>query len=102
MLFLQKKILKTHKIGSGDFGLNEIKKILDGNHRIKLSKTQVKIVNDSRAYLDKKINSSDDPIYGVNTGFGSLHNIKIDSKQLNKLQENLIQLLIIIQVILAR
>ena len=90
MLFLQKKILKTHKIGSGDFGLNEIKKILDGNHRIKLSKTQVKIVNDSRAYLDKKINSSDDPIYGVNTGFGSLHNIKIDSKQLNKLQENLI------------
>ena len=90
MLFLQKKILKTYKIGSGDIGLIKIKKILDGNHKIKLSKTQVKIVNDSRAYLDKKINSSDDPIYGVNTGFGSLHNIKIDSNELNKLQENLI------------
>jgi len=82
--------LKTHKIGSGDVGLSKIKKILEGNHKIKLSKTQVKIINDSRDYLDKKINSSDDPIYGVNTGFGSLHNIKIDSNQLNKLQENLI------------
>ncbi len=82
--------MTTHIIGSKDLDLKQIKKILDGNHKIKLSKTQVKIVNDSRIYLDKKINSSEDPIYGVNTGFGSLHNIKIDSKQLNKLQENLI------------
>ncbi len=81
--------MTTYIIGLKDLDLKQIKKIIDGNQRIKLSKTQVKIVNDSRAYLDKKINSSDDPIYGVNTGFGSLHNIKIDSKQLNKLQENL-------------
>jgi len=82
--------LTTHTISSKDLDLKEIKNILDSDHRISLSKTQSKIINDSRAYLEKKINSSEDPIYGVNTGFGSLHNIKVDSKQLNKLQENLI------------
>ena len=82
--------MTTHTISSKDLDLKQIKNILDSNHRIDLSKTQIKIINDSRAYLEKKINSSEDPIYGVNTGFGSLHNIKVDSKQLNKLQENLI------------
>ena len=82
--------MTTHTISSEDLDLKQIKNILDNNLRINLSNTQIKIINDSRAYLEKKINSSEDPIYGVNTGFGSLHNIKVDSKQLNKLQENLI------------
>ena len=82
--------MNIYKIGSENIDLILIKKILDSNQKIELSKSQAKIVNGSRGFLEKKINSSNEPIYGVNTGFGSLHNIKIDSKQLNKLQENLI------------
>ena len=33
--------------------------------------------------------TNDRPIYGINTGFGSLHNVKITDNNLSKLQENL-------------
>ena len=82
--------MNTYKISSENIDLILIKNILDSNQKIELSKSQANIVNESREFLEKKINSSNGPIYGVNTGFGSLQNIKIDSKQLNKLQENLI------------
>ena len=42
-----------------------------------------------RTYLDEKMASSKEPIYGINTGFGSLYNISISDTDLGKLQENL-------------
>ncbi|GIV27635.1 MAG: histidine ammonia-lyase [Bacteroidia bacterium] len=42
-------------------------------------------------YLNEFIKNADKPIYGVNTGFGSLCNVKISSEELNQLQENLIK-----------
>ncbi len=44
-----------------------------------------------RDYLDNKMATNDDAIYGINTGFGSLYNIKIDKEDLSKLQENLVK-----------
>lgn len=44
-----------------------------------------------REYLDKKIAKNDTLIYGVNTGFGFLQNVRIDSSQLEELQKNLLQ-----------
>ena len=44
-----------------------------------------------RAYLDGKIQEAREPIYGINTGFGSLYNRNISPDQLEKLQENLVQ-----------
>ena len=41
--------------------------------------------------MDNKIKSSQSPIYGINTGFGSLCNIKISSNNLKELQENLVR-----------
>ena len=35
--------------------------------------------------------SNDSPIYGINTGFGSLCNVKISNDNLSKLQENLVK-----------
>lgn len=35
--------------------------------------------------------SHKEPIYGINTGFGSLYNIKISNENLTKLQENLVK-----------
>jgi histidine ammonia-lyase len=42
-------------------------------------------------YLDKKMETHEEPIYGINTGFGSLYNIKISNENLSKLQENLVK-----------
>ena len=44
-----------------------------------------------RAYLDNKMATNDEAIYGINTGFGSLYNIKINKEDLSKLQENLVK-----------
>ncbi|MTI20670.1 histidine ammonia-lyase, partial [Fulvivirga sp. RKSG066] len=41
--------------------------------------------------LDQKIASSNKPVYGVNTGFGSLYNKNISNNDLSKLQENLVK-----------
>jgi histidine ammonia-lyase len=48
-------------------------------------------ITQCREYLDKKINSGDGLFYGINTGFGYLQNVKIDTTQLQQLQSNLIQ-----------
>ena len=43
-----------------------------------------------RAYLDEKLLNVETPIYGVNTGFGSLCNYKISTDDLSQLQKNLV------------
>lgn len=43
-----------------------------------------------RDYLDKKINSSDELFYGINTGFGFLQDVRIEKQQLSTLQSNLL------------
>lgn len=47
-------------------------------------------IENCRRYLNEKIKSHDTPIYGINTGFGSLYNVKISSENLTKLQDNLV------------
>ncbi|PID67604.1 MAG: histidine ammonia-lyase [Flavobacteriia bacterium] len=47
-------------------------------------------VNKCREYLDNKMAANDKPIYGINTGFGSLYNVKIEKDNLRQLQENLV------------
>jgi histidine ammonia-lyase len=51
----------------------------------------VQKIQNSRDYLDQKIEASSDPIYGINTGLGSLCEVQIHSKNLTKLQENLVR-----------
>ena len=43
-----------------------------------------------REYLDKKLAGSDEPVYGINTGFGSLYDRRISSRDLGTLQKNLV------------
>ena len=40
--------------------------------------------------MNDKIQRSDTPIYGINTGFGSLCNHQVSNKDLGKLQKNLV------------
>jgi histidine ammonia-lyase len=68
-----------------------IKSIITENARIALSEEAEQKINKARKYLDKKLATSKDPVYGINTGFGALRNVKIPPKDYSLLQINLIR-----------
>lgn len=57
---------------------------------VELTPETHKIMQDSVDFLRRYLDASEKPIYGVNTGFGSLQNIEISSSELSRLQENLL------------
>ncbi len=77
-------------IGEKSITLADIKALLESNEKIGLHKNAKTEIEKSRNYLDKKIASSVESVYGVTTGFGSLYDKKISSKDLGTLQENLV------------
>ncbi|HSI69153.1 MAG TPA: histidine ammonia-lyase [Gillisia sp.] len=79
-----------HYISSAVLDLQVIYDILKNDKKLELSDEARLNIEQSRKYLDKKITQSDKPIYGINTGFGSLCNVKISTENLTELQENLV------------
>ena len=79
------------KISPADLKLETISEILASNARLSLSEESVNLITLCRNYLDRKLENNTSPIYGITTGFGSLHNKTISKDQLNKLQENLVK-----------
>src|SRR5690349_764054 len=57
--------------------------------KITLSEADLDKIRANRNYLDKKI-AGGQTYYGINTGFGSLCNVRIDDDQLRDLQTNLV------------
>ena len=80
-----------HQISSGKITVESLLKIIHSGEKISLSSDSVALINKCRNYLDNKLEKSISPIYGITTGFGSLHNKTISRDQLNKLQENLVK-----------
>ncbi|RZJ31751.1 MAG: histidine ammonia-lyase [Flavobacterium sp.] len=80
----------THYISTDVISLEEIHHIVSQNKTIELSEEAKLNIQKCREYLDKKMAAQDDAIYGINTGFGSLYNIKISNENLSRLQENLV------------
>ena len=58
--------------------------------KIELLEDAKKKIVRCREYLDQKLDKSSAPVYGINTGFGSLYATNIPKDQLEKLQENLV------------
>ena len=83
-------MLEIYKIGESFLSLSEISRIISEGLKIELSSKSEKKVIECRNYLDEKMKNSDAPIYGINTGFGSLCNHKISDDDLGKLQKNLV------------
>jgi len=73
------------------FTLSDVQKLLASKEKLSFSPQALKNIKDCRAYLDKKLAAQKEPIYGVNTGFGSLCNVIIPKKDLEQLQENLVK-----------
>ncbi|MBP7409565.1 MAG: histidine ammonia-lyase [Flavobacteriales bacterium] len=81
---------KPHLIGTVGLELRELEHILDSRTPIALGADALAAVKRSHAYLLDRLKKSDAPIYGVNTGFGALHNTSIAKKDLAQLQKNLV------------
>ena len=79
-----------HYISTSRLTLEIIQDIITECKTIALSEEVVTNIQRCRAYLDDKMQRESKPIYGINTGFGSLCNVKIDSNNLTLLQENLV------------
>lgn len=80
-----------HYISSDILSLENLNTILTQDIKLALSEEARANIEKCRTYLDKKMETHEAPIYGINTGFGSLYNVKIDNENLSKLQENLVK-----------
>jgi len=80
-----------HYISSDILSLEILSDILTQDKKLALSEEARANIIKCRTYLDNKMKDNDKPIYGINTGFGSLYNIKISNDDLSKLQENLVK-----------
>lgn len=80
-----------HYISSAVLDLQDIHDIIESEKKLALSDESRVNIEKSRKYLDHKIRESDTPVYGINTGFGALCNVKITSEKLTELQENLVR-----------
>lgn len=80
----------THYISSDILHIHNIQDILETNKKLALSDEAKINIEKARNYLDKKLENSTLPFYGINTGFGSLCNVKISHEKLVQLQENLV------------
>jgi histidine ammonia-lyase len=76
---------------SRNITVEEIFEIAQSTEQIKVDDATKARIEKSRKFLDQKSLKSESPIYGVNTGFGSLCNTVIDNDQLSILQENLLR-----------
>ncbi len=81
---------ETHYISSEILDLALVKEIIDNHKTLELSEEAQLNIKKSREYLVHKMKDNETPVYGINTGFGSLCNVKISSENLSKLQENLV------------
>ena len=83
--------MKEYAIGSSQLTYDTIETILKSKAHLTLSHEAKKKISRCREYLDKKMEDTHHPVYGVTTGFGSLCNHTISAEDLSTLQENLVK-----------
>lgn len=82
--------MKIFAIGSETLSIALIKRIIEQKTSLTLSDTAAKSIQHCRDFLDQKMGKSDAPVYGINTGFGFLQNVKVSDDRLVDLQHNLL------------
>ena len=83
-------MISIHYLNSTPLDLSKIQEIISLDVKLALSETAIQKIKKCRSFLDVKTKSISKPIYGINTGFGALYNVKIKDNNLQKLQENLV------------
>lgn len=81
----------SHYISTQVIDLKTVDQIIFQKKKLALSDEAILNINKSYQYLQDKLKINDAPIfYGINTGFGSLCDVKISNDKLELLQENLV------------
>ncbi|MDD3787433.1 MAG: histidine ammonia-lyase [Petrimonas sp.] len=78
-------------IGKDELAFDDLERIINENIKLELSQEAKVRIEKCRDYLDRKMESQTEPIYGISTGFGSLCNRTISTEDLSTLQENLVK-----------
>lgn len=81
----------SHYISTEVLTLETLQEIISEHKTLALSEEAKINIQQCRDYLDQKMAANETPIYGINTGFGSLCNVKISNENLSQLQENLVK-----------
>lgn len=79
-----------HTISAEHLSIERIEEIISKNYKLTLSEEAITKINRCRQYIDDRMAASTDPVYGINTGFGSLCDVKINNTDLEQLQKNLV------------
>ena len=82
--------MDVHHISPEWLSIDRVEEILAKRIPLALSDESRRRISACREYLDRKMESQKEPIYGITTGFGSLCNISIDGGSLSQLQKNLV------------
>lgn len=82
---------KTHFISPAYMDWGQIKNMNAEQPLLALSDESKNRIQQSRQFLEKKLQDSEEQFYGINTGFGALHNVRISKDEIEALQYNLVQ-----------
>ncbi len=80
-----------HQITTEKISIRTIGQLLNQDVQLELSDEVIARIEKCRTYLDNKVSASLGPVYGINTGFGSLYSQSIDDEDLHKLQDNIVK-----------
>ncbi|MFP4024305.1 MAG: histidine ammonia-lyase [Thiohalospira sp.] len=81
---------KIHYISNDQLTFDSINQILTEGYKLALSDESKNQIIKCRDYLDQRMATQGEPIYGINTGFGALYNKRISKEDLGNLQRNLV------------
>lgn len=82
--------MSVYSVLSDKLSISRISELMATGSKLELSDEARVKINTCRNYLDEKMKSNSVPIYGINTGFGALHNTAIKNENLEQLQKNLV------------
>jgi histidine ammonia-lyase len=81
------------RLGDDPLSLESIAQIARGGRRVEIGPTALAAMKRSRAVVDRVVAGGDSApaVYGVNTGFGALAEVRISADQVTRLQQNLVR-----------
>lgn len=82
--------MEYHHISSNEISVADVITIVKSGKKLKLSEDATQKIEKCRNFLNEYLEKSDVPVYGINTGFGSLCDTTVSKEDLSQLQSNLV------------
>ncbi len=82
---------KKHWISPDHLGIEALMACITSDATLHLSPESIRRIRECRAFLETRLAEPGKAYYGINTGFGALHNIHISPEEIETLQHNLVR-----------